>query len=249
MVHSSGARETEPMPRESWEVEHGSWTGKRAQWDSLEHWLLFEESMEPLSPARWRHEEWMHPASRYLGLSGEPTWRCFSYWLCPSNRPAAVSEPGCPRGGPWSSTALAWSQCGLTCSWAHGFSAAQLSSMLGDHRAHRPNSSCKCPTELANKTKTVKGNERNTESCSLPCSLKNLAAVGDSVPCAAPTPGLWMPGVQGTFTSLLFASDQRVESLLSICARSLKGMQLGCEWNPTMSVKMTTTWIPLIRGT
>lgn len=38
------------------------------------------------------------------------------------------------------------------------------------------NRPCKCPTELANKSKSVKENESNPKSCSLPNGLKNLAA-------------------------------------------------------------------------
>ena len=92
MVPVSGTWETKAAQRGSQEVGAGSWMGGRTLWDAVEHLITLEEIIEPLSPADWIPEKWMHPVSRYAGLSGKPAWKYFCYRLCPSHRPPAFSE-------------------------------------------------------------------------------------------------------------------------------------------------------------
>ena len=206
--------------------------GRRAQWDSLEHWLLFEEMMKPLHlPTGDRKSGCI----LYLGLRGEPTWRCFSYWPHPSNR-SAVSETGCPKGArgppqPWHSPSAAWPAAEHTASLQLSSAPCLLITEPTGQTAHaNVQQSLQTKPTLWKEMKEILSHavSRAAWRTSLPWVTAGHAQL--------PLPGLWVTGVQGTFTTSLFASDQGAESLPSIWHAAQKKCNEGvseilqCQW-------------------
>ena len=149
---------------------------------------------------------------------------------------SAVSETGCPKGArgppqPWHSPSAAWPAAEHTASLQLSSAPCLLITEPTGQTAHaNVQQSLQTKPKLWKEMKEILSHavSRAAWRTSLPWVTAGHAQL--------PLPGLWVTGVQGTFTTSLFASDQGAESLPSIWHAAQKKCNEGvseilqCQW-------------------